>query len=939
MATRSLNVTITGDARGIGVAAREADGHLRVVQRSAKITGAAVKAGFGVAAGGALLGVAAIKKSVDAAKEAQTSQARLQAQLKASGISYTAHAKDIDAVIQKHSQLAGIDDEDLQDAFTNLVRSTGSVSKSMHDMGLVTDIARAKHIDVTKAADLLGKVHAGNTAVLKRYGIAFDPVTKAQDKLKESNKNATAEQVKAAKAADKQATSQKALAELQRRFGGQAEAYGKTAAGAQERFGVAIENVEEKIGGKLLPVLTKVVGGVATFVAQMDSGKGAGGRFASAVSDGFGKVKQVISTVVNAVRGYLAKHRQDIADVVAAFKRVADFAKQTWQETLLPMIRRTVAAIGPILQGLADVIRGIVRTISGLLSGNWSKAWDGAKEAVGGAVKVTVGLVKTMSQNLWQLIKDLGPKLMKALGQGALNVGKAIGSGILQGLGNLGHIILQKLRDAVGWVGKNLGNLGSSIGHALNPFGDGIGPTGGGSIPGIGGGGSLMGADPDLAPFANLASSMGLHTSSGLRVGAHTLSGNVSYHSSGDAIDEVGPFSAMKQYASTLFHRSGARLRELISPWPQFNIKDGHPFRYPANIEAQHSGSNAHVHVAYTGPFGDGQGRSQGASASRLRGFAGFAAWARKHHVPRQLGTGGWFLALDEYARAIGASVKQIERDHGAAATDPDRWKYRWTGGQGDGLGRFTATSYGPPWGGIQGTGVTATGVNLKGNPHTYGVAVDPSVIPLGTKLKITPNPFGYGGTFTAFDTGGAIKGKRIDFYDWRGRKAQLGWGSKTVTVSTVDSPGSTKTAKIKHGSSTVHGTGPYDPTVLYPDPADPSDDQTALTAFVNARRPVKGIRTGGPVKGLSTSQIAAAATGDPNQPLIDAITENTRVNQERIDQEAVLAANQLKIIALAGQGDQIVNAVVAAANGGIGRNVGLSLAGLKSPPGSVMRT
>jgi uncharacterized protein YaaQ len=81
----------------------------------------------------------------------------------------------------------------------------------MNDMGLVTDIARAKHIDVTKAADLLGKVHAGNTSILKRYGIAIDPVTKAQDKLKESNKNATDEQVKAAKAADKTATSQKAI--------------------------------------------------------------------------------------------------------------------------------------------------------------------------------------------------------------------------------------------------------------------------------------------------------------------------------------------------------------------------------------------------------------------------------------------------------------------------------------------------------------------------------------------------------------------------------------------------------------------------------------------------------------------------------------------------------------------------------------------------------
>jgi hypothetical protein len=121
-------------------------------------------AGAAAAAGGAL--VVGLKKSVDAAKEAEVSQARLQAQLKASGISYRAHAKEIDAVIQKHSQLAGLDDEDLQDAFTNIVRSTGSVNKAMKDMTLVSDIARARHMDVAKAADLVGKVHNGS-----RHGV------------------------------------------------------------------------------------------------------------------------------------------------------------------------------------------------------------------------------------------------------------------------------------------------------------------------------------------------------------------------------------------------------------------------------------------------------------------------------------------------------------------------------------------------------------------------------------------------------------------------------------------------------------------------------------------------------------------------------------------------------------------------------------------------
>jgi TP901 family phage tail tape measure protein len=104
-------------------------------------------------------------------------------------------------------------------------------------------------------------------------------------------------------------------------------------------------------------------------------------------------------------------------------------------------------------------------------------------------------------------------------------------------------------------------------------------------------------------------------------------------------------------------------------------------------------------------------------------------------------------------------------------------------GGAGVPGGDFLSTSYGPPWGGINGTGVTYTGVDLTDAPQIYGVAVDPDVIPLGSKLRIQPNPFGYDGLFRAFDTGGAIQGNRIDFYDWRGRDEQLAWGERRVNV------------------------------------------------------------------------------------------------------------------------------------------------------------
>lgn len=97
---------------------------------------------------------------------------------------------------------------------------------------------------------------------------------------------------------------------------------------------------------------------------------------------------------------------------------------------------------------------------------------------------------------------------------------------------------------------------------------------------------------------------------------------------------------------------------------------------------------------------------------------------------------------------------------------------------------RCISTAYGPPWEGIQGTGVTATGIDLRLGQHYYIIAVDPRVIPLHSHCAVDPNPFGLVVVFRAEDTGGAILGNHIDFYDWRGRAKQLAWGKRYVDVT-----------------------------------------------------------------------------------------------------------------------------------------------------------
>ena len=90
-----------------------------------------------------------------------------------------------------------------------------------------------------------------------------------------------------------------------------------------------------------------------------------------------------------------------------------------------------------------------------------------------------------------------------------------------------------------------------------------------------------------------------------------------------------------------------------------------------------------------------------------------------------------------------------------------------------------TATAYTPNCNGC--SGITATGVNIKSNPNMKLIAVDPKVIPLGSKVWVE----GYGYAIAA-DTGGAIKGNKIDILV-SSKSAAKHWGRKKVRIKVLN--------------------------------------------------------------------------------------------------------------------------------------------------------
>lgn len=101
---------------------------------------------------------------------------------------------------------------------------------------------------------------------------------------------------------------------------------------------------------------------------------------------------------------------------------------------------------------------------------------------------------------------------------------------------------------------------------------------------------------------------------------------------------------------------------------------------------------------------------------------------------------------------------------------------------EGKNLGNFVATAYDLSYNSCGKYpshpyyGITASGVSLVGQTRSSAkaIAVDPDIIPMKSKvhLKFEPAYSHFDGIYTAVDTGGAIKGRKIDVFMGAGEVA-----------------------------------------------------------------------------------------------------------------------------------------------------------------------
>lgn len=430
--TRELKAIITADVsrfrRGMAAAAATSDGFGGRVR--AALPSLATLGKFGLVAGAAVGTTLAVglAKAGRAAAEAEASNARLTAQLKALGQNTEVMRGRVDQAVTSLSLMSGFDDEDIQDAFSGMARASGDANVALKALPVTLDLARARQMDVGAAGKLVERVLAGNVTGLRRYGIAVD----------------------------KSMTPTEALGLLQTKVAGQAKAFGETAAGGMERAKVATENAFERVGVALTPAMNALGNFAAKYLPVIAE------NIASALEGVIGWIRTnwptisaTIRTVFDAVRGHIQTVWVPIFQTaISVIRSVVDIVRTVWP-TLSTIVLPVMRAIKDAVQSALGVVRGIFEAVAALLRGDFS-----------GAVRGVGTIVRSIFSGLAGIITGVGSAVANAaiaLARGMANGILRVGEFLISLPGKIVSGIASAISTATSWALQRAGAIGRAI--------------------------------------------------------------------------------------------------------------------------------------------------------------------------------------------------------------------------------------------------------------------------------------------------------------------------------------------------------------------------------------------------------------------------------------------------------------------------------------------
>lgn len=536
--------------------------------------GEAMKAGLAAA------GVAAVafgKSSVGAYVEAEQSSNRLDVALakypKTADVSRSALDK-LNAALARKTKF----DDDATASGQAVLAQFGLTGAQITELTpLLQDYAAKTGKDLPAAAQALGKATLGQGRALKDVGINFKDTGSAAGNL------------------------DVITAGLRKQVGGFAESEGKTAAGQAAILENQFGELQEEVGGRLVPVLTALAQRLLTAIDFFNRNRAvlvpliavlgtltgavlavnAATRVAAAVQAAWTTVTGLFTTTKTAegvviARGTVARVAHRVATIAAsvatgAWSAVTTAATAVRNLHILAILRSTVATVAHRVAVTAASVATRVWAAGQLLL-NIALSANPIGLVVVAVAALAAGVViaykksdtfRAIVDKLWSSIKSAWEWLGKFVSK--MRDFKVPGW-------------VKDLKDAFGGLTGAFKGAGSAVGGLFN---DG---------PGIGGqpeGGQPRGVKQMMAALPK-----GTRLISGFRPGAITATGNPSYHGKGRAVD-LPPSAALFEYIRARFGKVSKEL--IFSPAGGRQIHNGQPHYYKGVTRANHFD---HVHWA-----------------------------------------------------------------------------------------------------------------------------------------------------------------------------------------------------------------------------------------------------------------------------------------------------------------------------------------------------
>lgn len=360
-----------------------------------------------------------LKSSIAGAEQVQKVNARTTSVIKSMGNAAHISASGVKDLADSIEKKTAVDHLDIQSGANLLltfknIQNTAGKGNDIFDQTtqLMTDMSTAMGQSTKSSAIQLGKALndpiKGMTA-LSRVGVSFTAQQKSQiTALENSGKTMAAQKI--------------ILKEVKGEFGGAAAAMATPADHAK----VAWHGFEEQMGAVLLPLVDKIMTAFAEALPVILDWASAFGRYVGPVlKKVIGWVKQFIDQFqqsgkqTQSTRDDIIGSLQDILGVVRVVVKIIEFLWAHFGSTLMTYVVGTFKNIITIIEAALKIIHGVLDIVMGLLTGDWSRAWQGVKEVLSGVWTIIKTLIRQAMLYIRTLLK-IGWKAIKLIFTAAL---------------------------------------------------------------------------------------------------------------------------------------------------------------------------------------------------------------------------------------------------------------------------------------------------------------------------------------------------------------------------------------------------------------------------------------------------------------------------------------------------------------------------------------